>query len=126
MQIRQIELREVSVGLLVGGQQVVGERGDVDAEGIEVVEGEEVYAEGEEAREEAGEMFKGMGGFYPAFPHVDVGDIEEMTFWGEKEQVVDHVRGESEVCDSASISVVTSTRERRTHFEITLICTCGQ
>ena len=98
MQISQVKLGEVSERLAVVRQQVVGERGDVDTEGVEVVQGEEVYAEGEEAGKEAGEVFKEVGWDDPAFPHVDVGDVEEVTFWGEKEQVVNDVRGESEVC----------------------------
>jgi hypothetical protein len=114
MQICQVKLGEVGVRLVVGRQQVVGERGDIDTEGVEVVEREEVYAKGEEAGEEAGEVFKGVGGDYPAFPHVGVGDVEEVTFWGEKEQVVDDVRGESEVCVRVSISISGYRYERET------------
>ena len=50
-----------------------------------------MYAEGEEAGEEAGKVFKSVGGGYPAFPHVGGGDVEKVTFGGEKEQVVDDV-----------------------------------
>jgi hypothetical protein len=84
MQIRQIKVGEVSICPAVGGQQVVGKRGDVDTEGVEVVEREKVYAEGEEAGEEAGEVFKSVGGDYPAFPLVGVGDVQEVTVGGEK------------------------------------------
>ena len=115
MQIRQIELDEVSVGLVVGGQQVVGERRDVDTEGAKVVEGEEVYTKGEEAGEEAGEVFKGVGGGYPAFSHVDVGDVEEVTFWGDEEHVVDDIRGESEVCIMIKMGVYGYRNDRETY-----------
>ena len=48
MQIRRIELGEVSVGLVVGGPRVVDERGDVDAEGEEA--GEEAGGGGVQRR----------------------------------------------------------------------------
>lgn len=91
MQVRQIKLGEIGISSTVRGPQVVDERGDVDTEDVEVVEGEEVCAEGEKAGEEAGEVFKGVGGGCPAFPRRCVGHVEEVTFGGEEEQVVDDV-----------------------------------
>lgn len=91
MQVRQIKLSKVGIRPTVRGQQVVGERGRVDAEGVEAVEGEEVYAKGKETREEASEVFEVAGGGYAAFPHGCVGHVEEVTFGGEEKQVVDDV-----------------------------------
>lgn len=91
MQVCQIKLGEVSISQTVLWRQVVGERINVDAECIKTVEREEVYAEGEEAREETGEVFKSMRGIHRALQYGSIGHIEEVTLGAEVQQVIDDV-----------------------------------
>ena len=54
-------------------------------------------AKSEEAGEEARKVLKGVRGGWRIFPYSCVSDVEEVTFGAKEEQVVDDVRGESDI-----------------------------
>lgn len=97
--VAELVFRQELVVLAVLGWEARGEGHEVDSEGVEVVEGEEMGAEGEEAGEETVEVFEVVGGVVVGHFADGGRGIHDVTAGSEVEHSGDDVCCHAKVCE---------------------------